>query len=105
MADQIGWSGRIDPDGNIHSFVVTGGGLNDGAYSNPDVDKLLNEARVSTDTATRKTLYDQANRILDDELPIIYVYHQTWIWALNNNIKGFTPYPDGMIRLEGVSKD
>ncbi len=104
QTDQIGWSGRIDPDGNIYSFVVTGGGLNDNDYSNPEVDKLLNEARTNNDIATRKSLYDQANHILDDELPIIYLYHQTWIWALSKDIKGFVPYPDGMIRLEGVTK-
>ncbi len=105
MTDQIGWSGRVDPDGNIYSFVVTGGGLNDNKYSNPEIDKLLGEARTSTDIATRKKYYDEASVILDDELPIIYLYHQTWIWALNNNVKGYTPYPDGMIRLEGVSKE
>ena len=104
QADQVGWSGRVDPDGNIHSFMVTGGGLNDNAYSNPEVDQLLNDARASTDLAVRKEKYDAANRILDDELPIIYLYHQTWIWALNKDVTGFVPYPDGMIRLEGVTK-
>ena len=33
------------------------------------------------------------------DLPLIYLYHQTWIWALGSDINGYTPYPDGMIRL------
>lgn len=103
-ASQIGWSGRVDPDGNIHQFMTTGGGINDSGYSNPEVDKLLDQARTSTDLATRKASYDAARDILDKELPIIYLYHVTWIWALDRDISGFTPYPDGMIRLEGVTK-
>ena len=42
------WSGRVDPDGNIHQFVTCKGGINDTKYCNPEVDKLLNEARAST---------------------------------------------------------
>lgn len=103
QASQIGWSGRVDPDGNIHQFMTTDGGINDSKFSNPEVDRLLNEARTSTDTAKRKESYDAARAILNDELPIVYLYHQTWIWALSDKVDGFTPYPDGMIRLEGVT--
>lgn len=104
QADQIGWSGRVDPDGNIHAFVTCKGGLNDNKYCNPDVDALLNAARTSTDLAVRKQKYDAAEAILNQDLPIIYLYHQTWIWALSKNMSGFVPYPDGMIRLQGVTK-
>ncbi|WP_321339967.1 ABC transporter substrate-binding protein [Breoghania sp.] len=101
-ASQLGWSGRIDPDGNIHAFAVCGAGMNDSAYCNPEVDKLLNDARVAPDDAARKALYDKASKILDEELPIIYFYHLKWIWALSSKIEGFVPYPDGMIRLENM---
>ena len=99
---QVGWSGRVDPDGNIHGFLTTKGGLNDGKYSNADVDALLDKARTSNDLATRKASYDAATEILAEDLPIIYLYHPTWIWALDKKIEGFVPYPDGMIRLENV---
>lgn len=103
QASQVGWSGRVDPDGNIHQFMTTGGGINDSHYSNPEVDALLDKARTSTDQAVRKEAYDAARDILVQDLPIIYLYHQTWIWALDEKVEGFVPYPDGMIRLEGVS--
>ncbi|MGY9045948.1 hypothetical protein P775_05930 [Puniceibacterium antarcticum] len=102
-ASQVGWSGRVDPDGNIHQFMTTDAGLNDSHYSNPEVDELLNAARVSNDTATRKENYNAALAILQEDMPIVYLYHQAWIWALDDKIDGFVPYPDGMIRLEGVS--
>lgn len=101
---QIGWSGRVDPDGNIHQFVTCEGGINDSGYCNPEVDALLDGARVSNDIAERKANYDAALAILNEDLPLIYLYHQTWIWAMGNDIDGYTPYPDGMIRLSGVTK-
>ncbi|WP_343717078.1 ABC transporter substrate-binding protein [Inquilinus sp.] len=102
-AMQIGWSGRVDPDGNIHAFVTCKGNLNDGKYCNPKVDELLNAARQTPDTAKRKELYDQAQAILEDDLPIIYTYYQPWPFVLSKKVKGFTAYPDGMIRLKGMS--
>lgn len=103
QASQIGWSGRVDPDGNIHQFVTTDAGINDSHFSDPEIDRLLNAARASTDADVRSESYDAARAILNEELPIVYLYHQTWIWALDDSIQGFTPYPDGMIRLEGVT--
>ncbi|TYC79740.1 ABC transporter substrate-binding protein [Stappia sp. BW2] len=102
QASQVGWSGRVDPDGNIHQFMTCKGGINDSKVCIPEVDKLLDEARQSNDTATRKAKYDEARDILIKELPIIYLYHPTWIWALSGKLDGFTAYPDGMIRLENV---
>lgn len=102
-ASQIGWSGRVDPDGNIHQFMTTGGGINDSKYSDADMDKFLNEARLSNDPAVRKQSYDAAIAKQQEDMPIIYLYHPVWIWALDQKVAGFTPYPDGMIRLHGVS--
>ena len=102
QGSQVGWSGRVDPDGNIHQFMTCGGGINDSKYCNPEIDKLLDAARTSTDNAVRKEKYDAARAILIQDLPIIYLYHVTWIWALSDKLDGFIAYPDGMIRLENV---
>lgn len=98
------WSGRIDPDGNLHQFVTCKGGINDAKYCSAEVDTLLNDARASTDEAVRKEKYDAAAKILDEDLPVIYLGHQSWIWAIKKDVTGFVPSPDGMIRLLGVKK-
>lgn len=100
---QIGWSGRIDPDGNIHQFVTCEGSLNDGKYCNEEVDRLLNEARRTTDTEARIALYSQAQAILQDELPQINLYYQPRAFAVAAGLEGFVAHPDGMIRLHGVT--
>jgi peptide/nickel transport system substrate-binding protein len=100
----LAWSGRTDPDGNIYSFVSCDGALNDGKYCNKDVDAALNTARTASDFAARKAAYDKVTEITDRELPIIYLFHQKWLWAMSKKLSGFTPYPDGIIRLQDVTK-
>ncbi|MGY6633666.1 MAG: ABC transporter substrate-binding protein [Alkalilacustris sp.] len=102
---QLGWSGRTDPDGNLHAFVTCEGGLNGTDFCDPEVDRLLNAARAASDMEERKALYAEAQEILMEALPIIYLYHPTWLWALRDGVTGFVPYPDGMIRLAGVRKE
>ena len=104
QATEVGWSGRVDPDGNIHAFATCKGGINDTKYCNPEVDKLLDAARQTNDLAERKKLYASVVEILDRERPIIYLYHPKWIWALSSKLQGYKPYPDAMIRVEGMKK-
>ncbi|AKM31345.1 ABC transporter substrate-binding protein [Pandoraea faecigallinarum] len=98
-----GWSGRVDPDGNLHQFVSCKGNLNYGQYCNAEVDRLLGEARVKSTVAERKPLYDAANKILSEDDPILYLYVQPWPYVLTKKVQGFVAYPDGLIRLRGVS--
>ena len=34
--------------------------------------------------------------------PLIYLWHQKWLYAMNAKLAGFTPYPDGLIRPQGI---
>src|SRR5258706_11546951 len=64
----IGWSGRINPDGNSYVFLHTNAPQNDAKYSNPDTDKALEDARLSTDPAQRKVIYENlTSTVLNDE--------------------------------------
>ncbi len=101
----VGWSGRIDPDGNIHSFHTCEGDLNESGYCDPEVDRLLNEARAAPTTEARYDLYKQAlERYLPDR-HIIYLYHTVLFFPHRADLQGFQAYPDGLIRLQGVSLD
>ena len=100
-----GWSGRVDPDGDIHQFVTCKAGLNDMKYCNPQVDALLNGARSVTDPAERKAKYADAMKILRDDKPITYLYFDPRLFGATKALKGFVPHPDGMIRLQNVTLD
>ncbi len=98
-----GWSGRPDPDGDIFSFLSTKGGLNDGKYSNPQVDQWLQQARLTSDVAQRKTLYKQVVEQANIDNPLIYLYFEPRIFGMNKKVTGFVPYADGLIRLQGLA--
>ena len=98
----MGWSGRIDPDANIHTLLGCKVPGNDGHYCNQELETLLQAARLTGDRDARKKAYEGVARILADERPIIYLWHQKWIWGLSADLKGYVPYPDGLIRLRDV---
>lgn len=102
-AHYIGWSGRTDPDGNLWSFAHSKGAQNDGRYSNPEADRLLDAARTENDIAKRRALYEQLDRILLlQDRPRIYFWHPTWIVAHSAKLSGWAPNPDGLIRPQGL---
>jgi len=98
----LDWSGRIDPDGNSYIFHKTKAPQNYSAYSNPDVDKALDDARLVTEMAQRKSIYEKmAKSILEDE-PIIYLYHRKNLIAHTTRLEGYKPMPDGLVRVIGL---
>jgi peptide/nickel transport system substrate-binding protein len=98
----IGWSGRVDVDGNTYQFLYTGQGNNVSHYSNPVVDKLLDQGRGATDVAKRKPLYNQLWTELRRDLPLTYLYNPRNIVAMSVKLNGFRAIPDGMIRIQGL---
>jgi peptide/nickel transport system substrate-binding protein len=96
------WSGRPDPDGNVFTQSTCKGAQNDSHYCNADVDALLTKARQVADPAERKKLYDQATEILLRDTPRLHLWHRRVFTGYTAKITGFTPYPDGIIRLRGL---
>jgi len=100
----IGWSGRVDPDANIHQFQTCGGSLNTTRSCDEGVDALLNKAREVTDQAQRTALYREAiDKFAGQRRNIIYLYHQNYIVAYPKSLKGYKGVPDGLIRIKGTS--
>jgi peptide/nickel transport system substrate-binding protein len=99
---QIAWSGRIDPDGNSYVFMHTKAPQNDGGYSNPEADKLMEDARLTSDFGQRKAIYEKLTRILLNDLPIIYLYHRKLLIAHTTRLEGYKQMPDGLVRVVGL---
>jgi len=99
---QIGWSGRIDPDGNSYVFMHTKAPQNDGGYSNPEADKALEDARLVTDPAQRKAIYEKLTRIVLNDEPLIYLYHRKLLIAHTTKLEGYKQMPDGLVRVIGL---
>ena len=101
-AIRLGWSGRVDPDGNIHPLFHTGGSINYG-YSDEKMDKLLTDARTTSDQDERKKLYLEASLYAKEEVPYIFIYHEIDFNAYKPHVKDFKQLPDNMMRFHHVS--
>jgi peptide/nickel transport system substrate-binding protein len=99
---QIGWSGRIDPDGNSYVFLHTKAPQNDGGYSNPEADRALEDARLITDPARRKAIYEKLTKIVLNDEPLIYLYHRKLLIAHTTRLEGYKQMPDGLVRVIGL---
>lgn len=99
-AFQVGWSGRVDPDGNTYNFWHIGSSLNRSGYSNAEVDALLEQARLVEGQDERKDLYTQATTLVLEDRPLIYLYHPVNFLATAPDVVGVEYYADGLPRLK-----
>src|SRR5213594_786690 len=97
----VGWSGRLDPDGNTYDFVVTGSPNNDSSYSNPKVDDLMKQQRAEPDPAKRKTLLQQAQQIftVDDPSRVWFGFTISALTSVKS-VAGMESYPDRIPRFQ-----
>jgi len=91
--DIIGW--RIvdfpDPDVQMYANFFSKSPLNLANYSNPELDKALEEGRVTPDEAKRTEYYCAASRIINQ--------NATWFWTFQN-----TYYAMAKAKVKGVPK-
>ena len=73
---------------NFMALYHSGSSLNFGGYSNPAVDKLLEEADTSTDNDQRIELYKQAIAIILEDSPDIHLGLNRQIEVSRDNIEG-----------------
>ncbi|MDI3318018.1 MAG: ABC transporter substrate-binding protein [Bacillota bacterium] len=104
QASALGWSGRPDPDGNIYAWLHTGGSLNNSGYSNPQVDRLLDQARAVGAMSQRVDLYRQVMEIEHQDVPYVYLYFPKNVKAYSARVQGLVNVPDGIIRTADLSK-
>jgi peptide/nickel transport system substrate-binding protein len=98
----LAWSGRIDPDGNSYIFLHSNAPQNYSAWSNAEADKALDGARLVSDMAQRKAIYEKLAKLVMQDEPIIYIYHRRILIAHTNKLEGYKQMPDGLVRVVGL---
>jgi peptide/nickel transport system substrate-binding protein len=104
----LSWmAGAEDPDlvvyPLLHSSQWTPNGPNRALYRNARLDDLLQQARTVTDQARRAELYREAQRILADDPPWIFIDHEVQIAASSRRVQGFKLHPSFDLRVETIS--
>jgi peptide/nickel transport system substrate-binding protein len=98
---ELGWNQpSADADGVITSLFTTTAPLS--CYSNPEIDKLADQARGELDTGKRKLLYKQIATILHEEAPWIVLFEYEDLYATSKRLH-WQPRGDEYIRAYEMS--
>jgi peptide/nickel transport system substrate-binding protein len=92
------WSGRYDPDGNVFNYFTKDGPNNFAGYADDALTGLLQQARAVAGQADRAALYQQAQRILAENCPMLFLHFDAIIQASSAKLS-WTQYPDAVFRL------
>lgn len=99
----LGWSGRIDPHGNMYNFHQTGASNNYPGMSDETMDDLLTDAAQVNETSERAEIYGDAVTRLHEMNPVIYTYRLRNLVAQSDEVAGIEVYPDGVVRLSNAA--
>jgi peptide/nickel transport system substrate-binding protein len=101
-AFMLSWLGNIDPADFYEQQHITDGSSNYQGYSNPQVDQLLTQAATEVDQDARKALYDQAAKLIVDDVSYLYLYNPDVVQAWAPGLKGYQIRADRAINFEDV---
>ncbi len=93
------WTQRADPDGLLYILFHSKGFANITGYNNPEVDKLLESARVSLDQAERKRIYAAVKDQIMRDLPYIPLYFAAEFAGMSSKLNGQVWMPDNHPRF------
>jgi peptide/nickel transport system substrate-binding protein len=102
----VGWGGASAPEATslqalIHTLdrATSFGNLNMGGYSNPEVDKLTEEAVGTMDRDKRGALQQKAMAIAMKDLALIPLHYQVTIIAARKGIIAVPRYDEGVVAM------
>jgi len=105
----LGW-GTVtrDPDYGMYELISTstmGAAGNRSFYSNPTVDKLLEEGKTELDPEKRKAIYKEIQEIIRKDIPMYMIIYPLQNVVTQKNIKNFKLDPANAHRIYGVTKE
>jgi peptide/nickel transport system substrate-binding protein len=95
----VGWSGRLDPDGNLYNLLASKGPLNYGGQKDPAFDRLLERGRTDTKPADRRKIYAQAIRRANADRGAIVLYYDRYFTGMRRDVHGLQIFADGIPRV------
>jgi len=89
-----GWCADYpDPENFADVLFYSGSVQNHSGYSNPDLDALLEAARIERDVTQRMDLYHQAEQMIVNDAPVLFTTHSLSYQLVQPYVKGFVFTP------------
>jgi peptide/nickel transport system substrate-binding protein len=77
------------PDPDKTPEYTSGGVNNHYMYSNPEVDRLMAEARATFDPTLRPRLYHRIQELIYEDVPVLWIFYNSEILAINRRVQNF----------------
>lgn len=98
---EMSWMSTSDDPGLYVNYHLQGNstkekpnGFNDGYYINPKVTELLTKAMETIDQSKRAELYKEAQVLVAQDAPWIFMFHAKNVMAMQKNVEGVVPNPN-----------
>jgi oligopeptide transport system substrate-binding protein len=89
-----GWCADYpDPENFADVLLHTGAQQNNGGYSNPKLDQLLESARMEPDVNKRIQMYQQVEQMIVKDAPVIFITNSLSYMLVKPYVKGFVLTP------------
>ncbi|GGE27351.1 peptide-binding protein [Pullulanibacillus camelliae] len=80
------WKYAADPD--LSAYMHTGGGNNIPAFSNKELDELLEAGAQTSDVDKRKQIYNDAQKVMSEQLPYLFLFYPEEVLVKQKTLKG-----------------
>ena len=85
----LGNSGKSDPDTYLYQEFHSEAGNNTYNWGNAEFDALVEEGRPTLDQDKRYEIYEKAQKLLIDELPVAFTFASNQYEAMREDVKGY----------------
>ncbi|MEM7017754.1 MAG: ABC transporter substrate-binding protein [Pseudomonadota bacterium] len=84
-----GWVGDYNEASSMLDLAVSTHGNNNAKYNNPEYDRIMRESKLLMDEKARNSLYDQAEKILAEDVPNMPLYQSMNVILLKPYVGGY----------------
>lgn len=92
----IGTIWQPDPDAQIYDIYYSKSPINLGKWSDPTIDRLLQQGRTTYNNQRRAAIYKQIEHIVADKAYLIFPFSWPGQWEMwRTNVHGYLPTPGG----------
>lgn len=100
----VGWAFNSDPNSVLPLILGTRSGktMNSSNYSNPETDALIKEGREESDPERKRQIYEELNRKVVEDSPMVIIHNPMILSAARNDIDGIHLNAQGLIQYESL---
>jgi len=80
-----------DPDRALYAALYTDGSTNAFQFSDPEVDRLLDQGRTQAEHDERKATYQEVEKLIAEQAPLIFISTRVAHFAKRTSVEGFAP--------------